>query len=416
VWDDRAGRRLYVEEAMTRTILVLNHYALPRSAAGGTRHVELFGRLRGWDAKIIASDWNHLTGERMHPDGIYSTVRTTPYSGNGPMRVLNWVSYAAMAFVRGLRGPRPAVVYASSPHMLTGLVGFCLARLRRARFVFEVRDMWPQVLADMGTLSEGSVPFRALQALERFLYRKADAAIALADGLREQMIEHGAPAARTHVVPNGPDPDDFVAPAPRDELRSRYGLNGTVIAYTGAHGPANGLDVVLDTAAELRAEHPDVTFLLVGGGAEKERLVRRATHDRLSNVRFMDPVSKQEMPALLGAVDAGLLVFADKPIFARHMSANKLYDYMAAGLPVISAVPGEGARYIERVGAGITVGPRELTAAVRKMLATTPDERRRLGHAGRCYITEHQSRSAMAAKLELILDRVSQSSMDEAHR
>jgi glycosyltransferase involved in cell wall biosynthesis len=390
-------------------VLVLNHYALPRSAPGGTRHVELFGRLDHWDAKIIAADRNHLTSERVRPEGIFTTVPTVPYTGNGPMRVLNWLSYAVMAFVHGLQGPRPDVIYGSSPHPLTPLVAFVLSRLRRSRFVLEIRDMWPQVLVEMGALSDRSVLNRVLRRLETFLYRRADATIALADGLKEQMVERGAVADRTHVVPNAADPADFAAPGPRDQLRARYGLKGTVFAYTGAHRPANGLDAVLDTAAELLHEHPEVTFLFVGGGSEKPRLVERAAEEHLANVRFMDPVPKEEMPALLGAVDAGLLVFADKPIFARHMSANKLYDYMAAGLPVISAVPGEGARFIKQAGAGLTVGPHELTDAVRTMLATTPEEREGFGRAGRCYISSHQSRTAMAAKLESILDELAPS-------
>jgi glycosyltransferase involved in cell wall biosynthesis len=389
---------------MKRSVVVLNHFAAPRSAAGGTRHVELFGRLESWDATIIAADRNYLTGERMVPEGIYTTVPTIPYTRNSVVRVLNWVSYAFMAFIRSLRVAHPDVVYASSPHLLTGLVGLALARLRRARFVLEVRDMWPRILVDMDVLSERSLLYRALARLETYLYRRADAMVALADGLREQMVEHGAPAERVSVVPNGPEPSEFVAPAARDELRRRYGLTGIVVAYTGAHGPANGLDIVLDAARDVRGDLGDVTFLLVGDGADKPQLVQRAQRDGLDNVRFMDPVPKRDMPALLGAVDIGLLVFADKPIFARHMSANKLYDYMAAGLPVITTVGGEGRRGVLEANAGIAVGPSELADAVRRMVAETPEARSRYGEAGRVYITETQSRSAMAARLQEILD------------
>ncbi len=389
--------------AMTRRVLVLNHFALPRSAAGGTRHVELFGRLRRWDAQIIAADRNYLTGKTMRSNGYYTTVRTLPYTGNGAVRVLSWMSYCVMAFARGLRCARPDVVYASSPHLLTGLIGLWLSRLRRARFVLEVRDMWPQILVEMDVLSKRSLLLRALERLERTLYRRADAIVALADGLRSQIIDRGADAQRVFTIPNGPDPDEFAAPASRDDLRARYGLRGTIFAYTGAHGPANGLDIVLDAAALLR-DDADVQFLLVGDGASKPQLVERASREQLSNVRFLDPVPKDEMPAVLGAVDAGLLVFADKPIFAKHMSANKLYDYMAAGLPVLTTVPGDGARSIQEAHAGFAVRPHELADAVRRMVATPLYERRRMGEGGRRYVRDRHSRGAMAERLESMLD------------
>lgn len=389
---------------MKRHVVVLNHFAAPRTSAGGTRHVELFGRLDRWDAQIIAADRNYLTGERIRSEGLLVAVKTVSYTGNGPMRVVNWISYSMMAFIRGLRGPRPSVIYASSPHLLAGLVGLCLSRIRRSKFVLEVRDMWPQVLVDMGTIADGSLLHRVLAALERFLYKRADAAVALAEGLRDQMVERGASPDRTFVIPNGPDPDDFVPPGDRETMRSRYGLRGIVIAYTGAHGPANGLDAVLDTAHELGAEQPDVLFLLVGDGADKARLVDRASRERITNVRFLDPIPKQDMPGLLAAVDAGIVCFADKPIFRGHMSANKLYDYMAAGIPVVNAVPGEGATYVEASGAGVNVEPDKLTQGVRTLIEMPPEERDRLGVAGRCYIAKNQSRTAMATRLEALLD------------
>jgi glycosyltransferase involved in cell wall biosynthesis len=148
---------------------------------------------------------------------------------------------------------------------------------------------------------------------------------------------------------------------------------------------------------------------LVGDGADKARLVGRALRERITNVRFLDPIPKQEMPGLLAAVDAGVVCFADRPIFRRHMSANKLYDYMAAGIPVVNAVPGEGARYVEASGAGVNVEPDQLTQGVRLIVEMTTEERERLGAAGRCYIAKNQSRTAMAARLEAVLDSLASS-------
>lgn len=392
--------------AMTRRVLVFNHFAAPRGAPGGTRHVELFSRLRGWEAKIIAANRNYLTRAKTDPDGIYSTVWSFPYGGNGLGRVFNWISYAATATVAGLRSPRPDLVYASSPHLLAALAGWLVARIRRARFILEVRDLWPQVLVEMDALSERSLLFRALNKLERFLYRKADAIVVLSRGVRQRLVTQNLSAERVHLVPNGADPQDFVPPASRAELRSCYELEGLVFAYTGAHGPANGLDLLLDAAAELREELPDVTFLLVGDGSVKLDLIRRVERERLSNVRFLPPISKQEIPALLGAVDVGVHVLADVPLFSYGVSPNKLFDYMAAGLPVITNTPGEVAALVDEAGAGLAVGSRELSPAVRKMVEAGVEQRLRWGEAGRRYMATKRSRTALAARLEAVLDHV----------
>src|ERR1039457_6984441 len=151
--------------ATRRFVVVLNHFAAPLDAPGGTRHVELFSRLPGWDATIIAASRNLLSGKQsLTDDPIWSPVWVNRSSG-GSSRVLSWVVYSVTAFARGLGLHRPDVVYASSPHLLAGLSGLALARARRTHFVFEVRDLWPQVLVDMGFTKEGSLLHRTMRAL-----------------------------------------------------------------------------------------------------------------------------------------------------------------------------------------------------------------------------------------------------------
>src|ERR1700749_551450 len=130
----------------------MNHFAAPRGHAGGTRHVELFGRLTGWDHVIFAGNRNYLTGSVVESSEGFIAVPVTQYTSNGPSRVLNWASYAIRAFVRGLRLGSIDVVYASSPHLLAGLAGWALAFVKRAHFMLEVRDLWPRVLVDMKQL------------------------------------------------------------------------------------------------------------------------------------------------------------------------------------------------------------------------------------------------------------------------
>lgn len=389
-----------------RRVLVLNHFAAPSGAPGGTRHVELFGRLDHWDAVILAASRNLQTRERQRNDGIFETVRVFPYASSNVGRILGWVSYAGAAFVAGLRQSDIRLVYASSPHLLAGLTGWALARIKSVPLVIEVRDLWPQVLVDLGQLGAGSLLYRCLKGLERFLYRHADAVVVLAEGASADVVADGAAADRVVFIPNGADPDDFVVDEDRTVLRQAYGMTSMVMVYAGAHGPANGLGLVLDAAAELSESHPEISIWLVGDGVSKVSLQSAARDRGLGNVVFRDPVPKQEVPRLLAAADVGLHVLADVPLFRRGVSPNKLFDYMAAAIPVLTNTPGEVAGLVERAGAGIAVEPTGLADGMRRMATASDDERARWGSDGRRFLAGHRSRRSLISRLEGVLDDV----------
>lgn len=386
-------------------VLVFNHFAAPRGEAGGTRHVELFSRLQGWDHLIIASDLNPLTQERVGSEPGFSVVRVPAYSSNGARRVLNWLVYALRAFWLGLRQRDVAVVYGSSPHLLAALAAWGVAALKRRPFVMEVRDLWPQVLVDMGQLSESSLLFRALRRLETFLYARAKAVIVMAEGSVDALAALGVPRELIHYIPNAADPEDFEPTASREALRARYGFERFTAIYTGAHGPANGLDLLLDAAAEV-ADLP-IDIIMVGGGVLKDSLVARARTEGLSNVRFLDPVPKEEIPDLLAAADLGLHVLADVELFRTAVSPNKVFDYMAAGLPVLTNSPGVVGDLVGRAGCGLAAQPREMASALGELVVhhgtVVIDS---LGSSGRGWIATYQSRTTMARQLGSVLESV----------
>jgi glycosyltransferase involved in cell wall biosynthesis len=384
---------------------VLNQFALPPTSAGGTRHVELFSRLVGWDALVVAGSRELFSQERIRPDGVLVTVPVTRYSGNGISRVVNWASYAAGAMFKGLVARRPSVVYGSSPQMGAAFAALVIARIRRARFVLEIRDLWPHILAESGTLSPRSGIYRALKALERLLYRHADAIVVLAEGSIEPIVAEGGARERITFIPNGADPSLFAVTRDRASLRAEFGFDGFVVVYAGAHGPANGLDFVLDAADALR-DIPVVTFVLVGNGVEKARLADAAARRGLTNLEFRPPVPKQRIPEVLAAADAGLHCLADLDLFRSAVSPNKLYDYIAAGLPSITNTMGAVAEMVEASGAGIATAPSGIADGIRTLLAMSDEERAALGAAGRAFIEAHRSRDAMARRLEGLLDSV----------
>ena len=383
---------------------MLNHFAVPREAPGGTRHAELVANFERWRATIIAGNRNLLTRHKTRFDSAFRPVWVWPYTGNGPTRVLNWLSYAVTSFVAGVRAGRVDLVYASSPHLLAGLSGWLLARSRRVPFVLEIRDLWPDVLVDMGALNESSIVLRLLRGLEHFLYGQAARIVVLTQGVADHLKTLNIDANRVVVVPNGADPEDFRPPASREDLRARFDFDGFVAVYAGAHGPANGLSLVLDAAADLQATEPRIHFVLVGDGVEKPALTERAEREGLSNVRFLDPVAKRDMPALLNAADAGLHVLADVALFRYGVSPNKLYDYLAAGLPALTNTPGEVSAIVMEAGAGVAVAPDGIGEGLLTLARASQKQRWSWGENGRRWMEANRSRRASAAKLEAMFD------------
>ena len=390
---------------MSRRVLVLSHFAVQQGGPGNTRHVEMFDRLPGaWDYTIVAADRKNLTRHtRTDGSGKMRTVPTPPFNGNGASRVFNWVSYTVGAFGVGVTRRDIDVVYGSTPHLLTGLAAWMIARIRRVPFVLEVRDLWPRVFVDMGRLSPSSVTYWALRSLERFLYRHADEIVVLAKG-SEQAVRTVVPEASISFIPNGSDPAMWETDEDRDDLRAAFGFEGSIAVYAGAHGPANGLNAILEAAEDL--EDTDVTFVLVGGGIDKMRLVNRARTRGLDNVRFLDPVPKQELARLFAAADVGLHVLADVPVFRYGVSPNKLFDYMAAGLPLITNCPGEVGELVTEVQAGVTCEPNGLAEAVKSMIVADDAQRRQWGRNGKAFIVRERSRDVLSADLLVVLERV----------
>ena len=387
-----------------KSVLVLNHFAGAPGLATGTRHIEMFSRLRGWSYLVVVGDHSTVDSSATRSEKGYVALPTIPFSGNGFDRIANWMSYAASAVSRLALGRKPDVVYASSPHLLAGLAGWILARRWRVPFILEIRDLWPRILADMGQMDPTSPIYRALETLEAFLYAQADRIVVMAEGTGEYLIERGVPEGLITFIPNAADPEDFEVLEDREEIRARFGFSRFTCIYTGAHGPANGLDLLLDAAAELQDDRVDI--VLVGTGPSKGDLQARALELSLSNVRFLDPIPKSQIPQLLAAADAGVHVLADVPLFRYGVSPNKVFDYLACGLPMVTNVPGEVGELVERSGGGLSVQPTGLATGIRELAHSDSARLSVISKAGRRFMEQHRSRSAMAGRLQELLDEV----------
>lgn len=391
---------------MSKRVLVLNHFAVPPGNPGGTRHAELFSRISGWSHLVVASRRNALTGDEQAPAPGFRLVDVTGHSDNGLRRVRGWVDYAIAATIRGLMCRRPHLVYASSPHLLAGVAGLVVATLRRAPMVLEVRDPWPEVLIEMGRLRRESLLCRILQWIEVTLYRRSAAVVILAEGSRAR-VEETSPGTPVVFVPNGADPDAWGTDEPRDVLRRKLGFTSFTAVYVGAHGPANGLETLVDAAARL-AEH-DVDIVLFGGGVSKKGLEDAVAERGITNMRFVDPIPKSAVPEVLAAADIGLHTLADVEIFAKAVSPNKIFDYMAAGLPVVTNAPGLSAELIESSGCGWTTGPADVSEGILLALATSRSEREDRGRHGTEWLRAHRSHESLALKLRDLFEGLSDS-------
>lgn len=395
-----------------RRLLWINHFAVAAADSGGTRHVETCHALlrRRWYPTIAASDF-HLQSRtytrRRRPadrqviselqNGVeFRWLWTASYERNDWHRVWNWMSFSRSLLRSKPESGRADIIIGSSPHLFAALAGARLARRWRVPFVLEVRDLWPESMVAAGG-RKGPVYF-AFYAIAKYLYRRADRIICLARGTMAHLERLGVDPAKLVYIPNGVDPAPF-AHIERPE-RATF-----TAVYAGAHGPANGLEVVLDAADRLKSDSR-IRFLLVGDGPAKAALVADAQRRGLTNVEFRDPVPKSSMPELLAQADAGLMTLRDTPLFAYGVSPNKLFDYFAAALPVVCNVPGEVEGMVGDAGAGEQALPgssESLADALLRLSSRTFAERAGMGRSAREWVTREHSRSVLADRLDRAL-------------
>jgi glycosyltransferase involved in cell wall biosynthesis len=379
---------------------------------GGTRHHELARALarKGHRVTVITSPISYLSGTATAAaaeDGDEGVVIIRPRTLGGLhrsflRRLLGFVSFMVSAFATGLRIRDVDVVWGTSPPIFQGVSAWALARLKGARFLFEVRDLWPDFAIAVGVL-KNKVLIRSSLWLERFLYRNADQLIVNSPGYVAHVKARGA--ARVELLPNGADPQMFDPDDRGSQFRASHRLDGKFVAlYAGAHGISNDLDVVLD-AAGLLLTAPAIQFVLVGDGKEKPRLVERAAQMGLTNVTFAPAVPKSHVASALAAADACIAIL--KPLDEYKTTyPNKVFDYMAAGRPVVLAIEGVIREVVVSANCGPCPKPgsaRELANSIMK-LAADPVQASVLGRNGRRYLEEHFSRESVAEQLCAILD------------
>ena len=406
---------------MTLHILFLTHYYPPESNAPANRVSEL---ARAWVA--AGHRVTVLTGAPNHPEGrVYpghrnrllhretlegvEVVRVWTYLAPNEgvvRRSLNFLSYFLAAALSVFRLPTPDVVISTSPQFFAGLAGAVVAAVKRRPWVLEIRDIWPESIAAVGAVKKGWL-LRGVERVEEWAYRRADQVVAVSHAFIPHISARGPLKRPVAIVENGVDLTVFDGADRGGDLRSRHGLQDKVVfGYIGTHGMAHALETVLRAAA-LERDNPAIGWLLVGSGAERERLLGLKSDLALDHVVMLDHRPRSEMPAIWSAIDVSLVVLRRSELFKRVIP-SKMFEAMAMSRPIILGVDGEARRIVETGDCGLFVEPEDpaALAAAACDLAADPALRRRLGANGATFVRAEYDRGALAARYLTILAAV----------
>lgn len=391
-------------------ILFLSHYFPPEVNAPATRtfeHCREWVRL-GHEVTVVTCAPNHPRG-RLYPgyrnrliqratvDGI-QVIRIwtylTPNEGF-VRRTLNYLSYMFAVVLALPWLPRPDVVVSTSPQFFNGLAGYAVSRGKRVPWVLEIRDLWPESILAVGAI-KNRLLIRFLEWLEAFAYRKADRIIPVTDAFERYMVERSVDPRKIRVIKNGVDLRFFDPAVEGLKLAAKLGLSDKfVAAYIGTHGMAHHLETILEAAALV--QNPNIVFLLVGDGAERQRLLTLRDEMGLKNVLMLEQLPKATMPALLSITGTSLVLLKDMDLF-RAVIPSKIFESMAMGVPIVLGVAGEARAIVDEAGAGLCIAPEqadELAAAVTR-LYEDPALARQLGTQGRRHVEERFNRDRLA--------------------
>jgi putative colanic acid biosynthesis glycosyltransferase WcaI len=379
----------------------------------------------GHEVTVLTGFPNHPTGV-LHPDyrsrfqGLFcrenangvDIVRTwlLPLPNRrAHERILNYSSFCLSSMLSGTFLARPDVVIATSPQLLVGVAGRWIASRHRVPFIFEVRDLWPESLTAVGVGNEDSVLNRVLGRIADFLYATADRIVVVTTAYRQRLVAHrGVCPDKISVIEHGVETAVFSPKPPDEDLKQRLGIQGRyVVGYIGTIGMAHRLETVIEAASILRSHAPELAFLIVGEGAEKEQISGLIKSKGLTNMVMVEQQPREKIPEFINACDACLVMLRKSEVF-QTVLPTKMLEFMSCGRPVLLGVDGQAREVLENANAGIFFEPENPSALVHAIstLRGNPNLRESLGHNGRNYIVAHYSRTESATAYVSVLEKV----------
>lgn len=406
-----------------KKIWIMNHYAISPKSSGGTRHYDFAIELvkRGYEVSIFASSFDHKSREEKLTkgeeykieiiDGIkFVWVKTYNYKKNDFRRLLNMLSFGLKSYLIGLKQDKPDTILASSVHLLTCVSGYLLSKRFKAKYLAEIRDLWPQTLIDMGAIKEKSLITRGLEYIEKFVYKKASKIIVLLPGAVNYMKELGIDDTKIVYLPNGVSIERY------DKIKKNNYLNDNkdidkiintnpekfVAVYLGAFGKANALETIIEAANIIEKKgYSDIQILMIGDGPEKVNMVKKIQEHNLKNVSIYEPIKKMEIPLLLERIDVQLVSMRDLNLYKYGISLNKIFDYLCASKPIVFSgnVLND---IVKESNSGLSVAPEkpeDFAQAIIEIYNYSTLKRKELGENGRRFVEKHHDISKLVQRL-----------------
>jgi len=398
------------------TLWMINQYAVPPTMFGGTRHFDFARELikKDVNVKILASSFNNnLRKEtidygqsffkRERFDNVeFIWIKSMSYKSNGLDRVFNMLTFCRNLY-RVMRNetPRADVIIGSSPHLFAAYVGLVFARRFKRKFIFEIRDIWPLSLTDLGK-NKNHPMIRVFAMLEKKLIMRSDKIIALMPKGKEYLTENfEIPSQKVVWISNGVDLKNF--PIHRQKKIAKKFL----VRYTGTIGEVNDLELVVDTAEILQKSKSNIKIELFGDGVLKEKLNQKISDLKLNNISIERPVAKKKLHKVLQESDALLFTLKKADVFKYGNPPNKIFDYLSAGKPIIFSSCASN-NLIAQSKSGISVNPgnaQKLAEAIVKMSKISIKDRAKMGQRARIFVESKYQVKDLARKLyEVLID------------
>lgn len=403
-----------------KTLWFINQYSSTPETAMGGRHFYIAQELakKGHQVYVIAGRYSHLLRnpkqfsekyliEEITPNFSFVWINLPEYSeAHSKQRVLNWFKFAwALRALKNSSLQKPDVILYSSPSPIGSLAAQYLAKSFKVAFIFEVRDIWPLTLIELGGHSANHPFIRLMQWIEDRSYQKAKFVFSNLFNAVEHMQNRGLDKAKFHWVPNGVSLAEVSAKEPLSvDIFKQLPQDKFIVGYTGTIGIANAIDDLIE-AAQLVSHHPDIHFVLVGSGKEKQEMQNKVQDLKLTNVSFIDPIPKKQIQSMLEHFDVCYIGWQKNPLYRFGIAPNKLPEYLYAGKPIIHAFSGKG-DVVQQANAGITIeaeDPEAIADAVIQLYKLSDFERSVLGNNGHQYVLQHLEYKMITEKLEIII-------------
>lgn len=409
------------KEARRGSFLKLNiwfvsAYDMPEGQSSRTYDFAMELSLIGHQVTMITSSYNHFTHEeKLEKNEVWREewfgnirviwIKTFPYKDKFLQRGINMISNAWHAYHIGknLKGD-PDIITGPSVPLFTALSAYFLSKKRRCVFCFEVRDIWPQALVDLGVLQKNSAITYFLSRLESFLYHKAKAIIVVLPFSYKHIEKYGISKDKVTWIPNGVNLSRFSD----IDIFERFDHGEKIVTnvmYIGGFSTTHGIDAVIETAKIFNAKgNTQVQFILIGTGKKKEEVLELGSKYDLKNIEFRDAIPKNKIPIVQNESDILVASVKDTAHYQFGINSNKIFDYLASGRPIIFAGKSPN-NPIKEANAGITIppeNPEAMAEAIENFLSMSLLERRKLGENARRYAEKHYDTKVLAKKLESV--------------